>query len=169
MVYALHNCSGICINRFMNSTNANKDSAASKALTLSCLSLIVICAFIFNNEKHQHSKWIVPFLSGAANFQVSEPWSYNPEDVGKHLNSTSPNQYRFEASNRDDLVQYSASDIGFLYVCVVARNLFPWLGDLDAVRVLQIIVHMLSVVIVLRCLDSCYIIWRPAFVIWTTS
>ncbi|MCP5519060.1 MAG: hypothetical protein H7A45_17590 [Verrucomicrobiales bacterium] len=104
--------------------------------------------------------WTVPYLSGAANYSLGAGWRVSPKDVDlfKRLPTKERWSHRFSKTERG-LVQYGAHDVGFVYVCLVARTIFPFLGDLRAIQVLNWMVHLACCAGILLLLDRSHHRW----------
>ncbi len=112
---------------------------------------------IFDTEKHADWGLMVPFLSGAANYELGKGWRFNEADIATFsaLPSREAQQnYRFEPSDESTLEPYNFSSRGFLFVVLAARTLFPWQGDLQATESLQAAVHILISILMISLLSS---------------
>jgi len=106
---------------------------------------MIATALVVDNPKNQGGRWTVPYFSGAANYRIGHGWRYNPADVERFndLPSLAAQQaHRFEPSPESELVEFTYSPPGYLYVAVVARYLFFWQSDLQSVESLQLLTHI---------------------------
>jgi hypothetical protein len=110
---------------------------------LAAAAVITGACWLFDNEKTQGIYLVVPFLSGAANWELGEPWRYAEADTIRLTEMSPAEREDVRLERSDDLVPYSAQSPGYVYVALISRNLFFWMGDLAAVEALQILVHVL--------------------------
>ncbi len=99
----------------------------------------------------------VPYLSGAANSSWKTGWRMEKAAFA-HCNALSREgwrQYRAPRVAEPELTPCrGVNAVGFLYVVMVARTLFPWLGDIQAIVVLQCLVHLASCWLIVQCLPG---------------
>lgn len=124
----------------------------------SCVMLMAVISslLIFRNRNAQAPVWTVPYLSGAANYSWQEGWRVEKASLA-HYKRLSPEErwrYRAPPVAESELMPYKVLPVGFLFVQIVARNLLPGMGDLQALLVLQCIVHLLSCWLILTHLRS---------------
>lgn len=116
------------------------------------LALLMLGAMrVFENQRHPSLKWLVPFVSGAANYEFGMGWRFNEHDVELYKEIPTWDErtaHRTEASNVDQLIPWQGTSRGYLFVILLARTLLPWMGDLDAVMALQQIMHILVTIAV---------------------
>jgi len=103
--------------------------------------LIVGASVLFDNPKTQGIYLVVPFLSGAANWEPGQGWTYSEADTERLMALAPEEREEVRLQPSEDLVPYDAQAPGYVYIALVARNLFFWMGDLAAVEWLQILVH----------------------------
>ncbi len=124
---------------------------ARGALTyLAAASFIWIGAQVFDAPTMQVERVTVPFLTGAANFSWGGEWLYNPQDIYLYEGMSQPERqaHRLQPSPPEELKPYGRSWRGFVYVVLVARTLFFWMGDLDAIESLNLACHILITLLI---------------------
>jgi hypothetical protein len=107
--------------------------------------ITVTSGVLFWNRAMQASIWTVPYTSGAANWSPGRSWHVEKQSVDrfKELPSSEKAKYRMPVVSGADLVQYTGPlDPGFICVTWLARRLFPMLGDIQAISVLNFLVHL---------------------------
>ena len=119
----------------------------------SVLAVIIACAAIMLNYKHSaNPTWSVPFFSGAANWQFGQGWMHCEDGIRNFSSlptAEAREEYRFSASPSNKLKPYALQTRGFMYISVIARNMFFWMGDVKAVKWLQICVHITITLLVI--------------------
>ena len=121
--------------------------------------IIVVAALAFDNKQNETFARTVPFLTGAANLSWGEGWLYSEDEVARVSALPSRDaKYSFRAERlpREELAPYNYSNKGLMYVVWVARTLFFWLGDLQAVECLQIAVHILATFLLMSRFKSIF-------------
>ncbi len=124
---------------------SSRASAAKWILGYGALALVIVFASIaFDNEKTQRLGLIVPFFSGAANYELGRGWMYDAsetERVRALPSREARENHRFPRS--ENLEPYDYTESGYVIVVLAARTLFFWQGDFKAVESLQITAHLL--------------------------
>ena len=120
--------------------------------------LIILASVCFDYKKMQNEYFTVPFFSGAANFEWGRGEVYNEADITRfyELSTREAREaHRVQRSeNPEDLKPLPFARRGYLYVSLVARTLFFWMGDLKAVESLQVLVHILITLFVISLLPN---------------
>jgi len=92
----------------------------------------------------QKAVWTAPYLSAAANLSWPLSFKIDVEEI-KRVNTfddtRQEDRYRFKKSANP--TPYVYNDIGYVYLVWAARHLFPFLGDQQAIILLQALVHLL--------------------------
>ena len=107
--------------------------------------IIATAATTLGFERPLNPVWSVPFFSGAANWRFGQGWMHNEDDIQKFASlptAEAREEYRFSASPSNKLKPYTLQTMGFVYISLIARNMFFWMGDIKAVEWLQICVHV---------------------------
>lgn len=107
-----------------------------------CSAMILISVVFFANPKNQDINWTFPYFSGAANFNTLFKWQISPEDfdIASRLSSEEYRNYKHQRSA--NLVDDTGNNYGYVLVALLAKKLFPWVGDLWGAVYLQILVHL---------------------------
>jgi hypothetical protein len=114
--------------------------------------LVVTITFLYllDFNQSQSSAWIAPYLSATANFDWLNIFSMqiDKDQIEQFTNSSQAGKFEFNFLASDTLENYNYLAIGFYFISVVATKIFFFLGDLEAIKLLQQIVHVgLSIVI----------------------
>jgi hypothetical protein len=108
--------------------------------------VILCCAIIFKNPNNQSINWTYPYFSGAANFTRLFDWKISPSDF-ERANEVAPEDYQyFKHQRTDDLVPNTVNNYGYVLVALVSQALFPFLGDLQGVVLLQLVIHICAAI-----------------------
>ncbi|MDO1446016.1 hypothetical protein Q0590_07120 [Rhodocytophaga aerolata] len=99
--------------------------------------------------------YLVPYFSGAANYQLPNKWLFLEQEVYtyKLLNTSLKENYRFKV-NASKAVLYNYNHIGLVYIISIATSIFFWLGDVSALEWFQIAVHCLTSIWILGFLRT---------------
>jgi hypothetical protein len=104
----------------------------------------------------QHAIWVAPYTSGAANWSIGQPWKvaigddqiYKAKSIGERwVDVAQPVQ------DSSKLIEFSAHDEGWVWVLWFTRKIFPFLGDLQGVVLLAIILHLAFSALILNRLS----------------
>ena len=104
--------------------------------------LITISAFVFQNPNNQSINWTFPYFSGAANFSRLFDWQISPSDYEIAAKLSSQDYRRYKHQRTRNTVKENYNNYGYVFVVIVATRLFPFLGDIQSVILLQVIVHL---------------------------
>jgi hypothetical protein len=107
------------------------------------VALILASASLFDNERQMRPHFTAPYLSGAANFEIGKPWVWSPSEGAEFGEMSIQERERHRFERRDDLVRPTRLEVGYMYIVLVARSVFFWMGDIQAVEALQLVVHIL--------------------------
>jgi hypothetical protein len=135
--------------------NGLKRRATSKPVTLLLAALcIAAAAFALKNNNLQSINWTFPYFSGAANLDGSFEWRISPEDYDKiaKMSVDEHRAHRYAATR--ETIPNSVNEYGYVLVAWTARHLFPWLGDIQATVLLQVLAHIIFSLFVLGYLLS---------------
>lgn len=115
--------------------------------SIALVAAVLASMVCFRSRSPQGAVWTVPYLSGAANTSWETGWRVERASLAHYL-ALSPAgrwQYRAPRVAEGELMPFSGVNaVGFVYVVMAARTLFPWLGDLQAVVLLHCLVHLAS-------------------------
>lgn len=126
---------------------------ARPTFLLLAAALILVASLVFNTDRSQSAVWLGPYLSAAANVGWGE-FRYDLEETiaFRELSTEERQAYRFKRSDR--LTPYLNNAVGYAYVAFAATSLFPWLPDLPAIELLQVLLHMILSVWVIALLGT---------------
>jgi hypothetical protein len=105
-------------------------------------------------RKQQTLGLIVPYLSGAANHELGRGWRIDVNALDGVDELTLEEQRAKRWPKVDETVPFRVMAKGYLYVALIARTLFFWQGDLQAVESLQISIHILLTLSIISLLTS---------------
>ena len=115
--------------------------------------VIAITAFIiFKSYYNAPVIYSFSYLSGAANFKTLFDWCISPDEYNKiaHMSIVDHLKYRYVATKVT--IPCTINNYGYVLVVLAARNLFPWLGDIQAVLLLHILLHIVISLFVIEFL-----------------
>lgn len=108
------------------------------------LLLLTITFFfiILNNNQQQSFAITYSYFSGAANSSLTE-WKISIDDqiLNQDKNNKIDSFYKFTKSI--NTVNNSENDFGYIIWIKIAKFLFPWFGDINSIKILQFIIHIL--------------------------
>lgn len=107
------------------------------------LAAISVSLFLFSNPSQMSVNWTFPYFSGAANFERLFDWRISPSDyeVASRLGHDEYLEYKHQATT--ETVDYGLNSYGYVLIALLSRLLFFWLGDIQAVIYLQVLVHLI--------------------------
>ena len=111
---------------------------------LIALALCLMYAYNVATNFRQSAVWTGPYLSAAANLTWPVSFKIDVEEIERfnELDDTCrEDRYQFKQS--DNLTSYTYNDLGYVYLVWAARHVFPFLGDQQAIILLQALVHLL--------------------------
>lgn len=97
----------------------------------------------FKNVSLQSPNWIYPYFSGAEHLDSSLKWQYSWDGYQRFRNLSNFQMfaYDFTKENKNDLIEYTYNDIGYVFVIWAAKTIFPFLTHINATVVLQCLIH----------------------------
>lgn len=86
----------------------------------------------------------VPYFSGAALLDISKGWQFAPEEVNRlqELEGWDIYFYKFDDPKGDIWIN-TLNNTGYLYLVAFASLLFPFLGPIGAITLLQLFAHLI--------------------------
>jgi hypothetical protein len=122
---------------------ANRKNITNSAKIIVLGIVIAISAFVFKSEQNMALSCAFPYYSGAANFKELFDWRFSPDEYEKiaHMSNKDHWAYHYGANNVT-IKSTAVNNYGYVLALFAARNIFPWLGDLQAVAVFQTLVHI---------------------------
>lgn len=128
-----------------------------------CTTAVLFIAHFVDRGKIMTPEITVPYFSGATIMKSGEPWTFNLNEVDslKKINSIQNksekvyaiNHFRF-SETKLNLHDYSINQPGLLYIIRLASFLFPFLGQIGALKLLQLLVHISFSILILFSLSA---------------
>ncbi len=120
------------------------------------LALAIVGAYYMLPSKGMSPVWSVPYFSGSMEWSLSKGWLFQPAEVDayKQLTGWDIYFYRFNQFPSLPLVKYELNSSGYLYLVWLAVNLFPFLGPVGAIVLLQVLTHLLVCVYIAYKMES---------------
>ncbi len=111
--------------------------------------LIWLACLFLNNQKQMSAVWTAPYLSGAANYEWGKGFRVHFPEMRqfKELPDSQKETYHFQPQQH--LEVYENNSVGYLYLVQIAKVIFFWQGDLQAIESLQILFHILLSIVIL--------------------
>lgn len=113
---------------------------------------IAITTFTFKSNNDQGVQSSFPYFSGAANYSSLFDWRISPDDYVKVAKMSQQERQAYRYVRTEKTIKNSINNYGYVLVAFAARNLFPWLGDTQAIVLLQALVHTILSLLVLGVL-----------------
>jgi hypothetical protein len=114
--------------------------------------LVIIALFLFlNSEKRQSNDITYNFFSGAANSTLTE-WRISTDDPILKDKYNINSSYKFYEST--NYIVNKENDFGYVLIIKIAKILFPWFGDINAVKIFQFCVHIIVFISFYRILNG---------------
>lgn len=124
------------------------------ARTMIIFIVIVICGFGMSRGQSMSPVWLGPYLSAAANLEIGGEFLVDIDEVMHFKELDKKGLARYSFSKSPDVELYNSNPIGFSYIVAFAKFVFPFLGDIQAVVALQVIVHALIATLVILSLGG---------------
>ncbi|MDJ1497467.1 hypothetical protein QNI19_31300 [Cytophagaceae bacterium DM2B3-1] len=118
-----------------------------------------LACYFFNNPVQMSPIWTAPFFSAATNFEMGKGFRISESDCWhfKYMPASDREYYHFQES--DSLSNYNHNPIGYVYFIIVAKKIFFWQSDIQAVESLQILIHILISLVLLWSARSWAEMW----------
>lgn len=98
--------------------------------------------------------WTYPYMSGAANLEKLFEWRINADEY-KEVENLSFEEYRkHRHKSSSNTVSYTTNFYGYVLVVYVSKKVFPWVGDVDSVRLFQLMIHLFSCILIIALLNT---------------
>jgi hypothetical protein len=119
------------------------------------ISLVILIAFAcFSLDIGMQSPaWTFPYFSGSGHLVTQGQWLISRSDYALFTSLSDLEKVWFDFSvsqKAEDLVEYNYYGIGFVHVIAFAKLLFPFISSIAALVVLQVIMHCLICLAVMR-------------------
>jgi len=98
--------------------------------------------------------WTFPYFSGAANVTWPLDWRISPADYGRVSGMSVSEYLAYRHRSTDVSVPNVVNNYGYVLLVYVARSVFPWMGEGNAIVALQLLVHVLVVLATLSLLET---------------
>ena len=122
--------------------------------------IAIIALQLMNFNQVQSSAWISPYLSAASNFDFTT-WMMQVDlsQMDEFARLSKAEQFTYNFPHSSTLVDYDHLSKGFMLIVIFAKTLFFFLGDLQAVQLLQGLVHITLSLIIANLLNKDYQKW----------
>jgi hypothetical protein len=101
--------------------------------------------------------WVGPVLSAAVNFDITNWNMYvNWSEIEEFAKLSGNGLFEYTFSKTDDLVLYDYLAKGLVLLVVIAKKIFFFLGDLEALQYLQYLVHILLSIFTMTLFEKKY-------------
>jgi len=116
---------------------------------------IAIASVLFENHRQMAAIFTVPFFSGAANTGIGQPWQCAPEEVSKYklLSTEQKESYKFSSYPPSSLINYNHYNAGFVYLIIVAKQIFFWKGDIQALKAFHVLMHIIICLLIISVIE----------------
>ena len=106
--------------------------------------IIYVALRIMDFNQTMGGMWIAPYLSAALNFDWStlSLW-VSPEEVKLFASLDKESMFNYHFTSTISLSSYDYLSKGLVFFIVLAKKIFFWMGDLEALQYLQYSVHIL--------------------------
>jgi len=122
-------------------------------LTVVAAASMFLMAGVFNNERTMHPHFSASYLSGAANLSLADTsFRVDPMQIGEFVRADPAQQGGLSFANSEDSVLYPHNPVGYAHFVRLSTTVFPFLGDIHAVELLQIALHVLTTLMVVSWL-----------------
>jgi len=104
--------------------------------------LIAFFALSFNSTSSMSPVWYGPYLSGALNLELGGEFLVSVEELDQFRELDNEARHAFKFKRKDNLEQYQANPIGYVYLVWVSQKLFPWVSHIHALEYFQLAAHI---------------------------
>jgi hypothetical protein len=117
--------------------------------------LFLIEIFVLLPNKGMAPAWSTAYFSGAVEYSVKGNWVYdaNQTDIFKALNGYDIYFYSFDSPGKK-IIENNYNSMGYLYLVLFAKIVFPFLGPIGAIVLLQLLVHILISYLLINKLEK---------------
>lgn len=113
-------------------------------IILIALALLLTHAYNVSTAFRQSTVWTGPYLSAAANLTWPVSFKIDTKEIERYNDIDDTHQEdRHQFKKSENLVPYTYNELGYVYLVWAAQHLFPFLGDQQAIMLLQALVHLL--------------------------
>ena len=115
-----------------------------KKISLVFIIIFLIQIFLFGPKIGQSPVFTVQYFSGAKLFNLNDGWRFDKNETDKMKSLKGYDIYTYQFDNPHKVIStYNENSSGLLYIIIAATYLFPFLGPIGALVLLQIIIHLL--------------------------
>ena len=122
--------------------------------------LLILAACFAIGVSMQAATWTFPYFSVAENVLSQGQWAISKSDYHTFISLSELDKVWFDFSatkNAEDLMQYSYCIKAFLHVVIFAKLLLPSIPPILALVVLQVIIHCIVCITVIRRFPDNYL------------
>jgi hypothetical protein len=118
--------------------------------------IMMLVLYLLLPQKGMSPVWSVPYFSGAKEWALTGGWLFQPLEVDayKQLYGWEIYRYQFDQFSKETLIKYAHNSSGYLYLVMLSQLLFPFLGPVGSIVLLQGIAHVLIFSFIYRQMDS---------------
>ncbi len=102
----------------------------------------------------ENNNWTGPYFSAAANLKAGGDFMIDEKEVIEFKKLPIADQYVYHFKKSDNLEHYNHNPVGFAYIIWFATAIFFFLGNINALILLQVIVHLLLCFLLLNTIKT---------------
>ncbi len=121
-------------------------------ITISLLFLLIT----LDKNKMQSADCTSAYLSGGANLTLNSGWRINSNEITNFVKLSNKDKLKYRFHKSEITKPYIFNAIGFVYIDYLARNIFFWQGDLEAIKSFQILIHIILSLYILTLFSKIY-------------
>jgi hypothetical protein len=128
----------------------------SKKIIFSLITvLFLVEIFVLLPNKGMAPAWSTAYFSGAVEYSINGNWVYdaNQTDIFKALKGYDIYLYSFDSPGKK-IIENNYNSMGYLYLVLFAKIVFPFLGPIGAIVLLQLLVHILISYLLINKLET---------------
>lgn len=120
-----------------------------KKISVIFILIFIIQVFLYGPRIGQSPVFTVQYFSGAKLFNIDMGWRFDKNEAEKMKSLKGYDIYTYQFDNpRKAISTYNENSSGLLYVIIFAEHIFPFLGPIGALVLLQIIIHLICCFII---------------------
>lgn len=120
-----------------------------KKISVIFILIFIIQVFLYGPRIGQSPVFTVQYFSGAKLFNIDKGWLFDKNETEKMKSLKGYNIYTYQFDNPQKAIStYNENSSGLLYVIIFADHIFPFLGPIGALVLLQIIIHLICCFII---------------------
>lgn len=95
--------------------------------------------------------FLVPYFSGAANYQFPNNWLFVEQEVENYKALPENQRVKYDfIQDKKQAILYNYNYVGLVYLIIVANLILPWLGDVMTLELLQVVSHILISLLIIN-------------------